>query len=438
MGHLAGWITLIGGVAGAVYVYVGQRFSFAIPYEGVRSLVAAFVVGVLILGVCALLRARTAALQTANLSLFGALKLQADAQAAQALTEEQFRASFENAAVGKAQSDPTTGLILRVNRAFADMLGYRPEDLVGRSDWELTPEEDQEAERAEFQRMVDGRQDAYIREKRYLRRDGQAIWGRLSATVVRSPQTRAPVLVVAVIENIDGQYKAHAELMAAKESLETVLAERTATLSQRDLLLREVYHRVKNNLQIIDGLLLMERRGLKDPDARAALSALRDRVYVLGLVHHQLMGSHDLKTFEIAPFLEELSGNLLKAGAPSGVSLSVQATPLTVGLDFAIPLGLIVTELVTNSLKHAFPLGPGAIEVVLEQSSDGSVSLVVSDNGGAVEIATPIDGSQTSLGQTTLGMTIVDALVRQLGGVMTVRHDGGFVCHVQIANPVLL
>ena len=451
LGAIAGCVCLAGGVVGAWYVYLGERFSFAITPEEARALVTALIVGILIIGVCILLRSsnqrllaadaasrrlaegleeRTRQLDALNTSLSRVLEERILAEDAVVLSEAQFRASFENAAVGKAQSDPLSGRIIRVNNAFAAMLGYAPDELVGCPGWELTLEDDRDAEKAAYQAVLDGRQPAYVREKRYVRRDGTAIWGRVSATVTRSPKTQEPLLTVAVIENIDDQYKARIALIAAKQDLEALLEERTLTLAQRDLLLREVYHRVKNNLQIIDSLLVMQRARLTDPDARAALNGLRSRVFALGLVHHPLMGSSDLKTFEIAPFLEALSANLLRGGAAKDVRIVVRAPPLTVGLDFAIPLGLIVTELLTNSLKHAFPGGAGVVEVGLDRGADDMVKLTVSDDGigdGADRSAAPRPGS--------LGMTIVEALVKQLGGRLEIRRDQGSHTVIHVPGP---
>jgi two-component sensor histidine kinase len=198
-------------------------------------------------------------------------------------------------------------------------------------------------------------------------------------------------------------------------------AELTAALAQRDLLLREVYHRVKNNLQMVDGLLVMQARQLSDPEGRRAMQGLRDRVYALGLVHHQLMESEDLKTFDIAPFLRELSTNIVHGGAGRTVNLSVEAIPLDVGLDFAIPLGLLVTELVTNSLKHAFPDGQGDIDVTLERAEDGALVLVVADNGKGYN-----QGGPASEGpKAALGSSIIKGLVAQLRGTLMVESQRG-------------
>lgn len=373
---------------------------------------------------------RTAELEEANARLSDALAAQALSQKALAISEEQFRASFEAAAVGKVQVDPTTRRILRANKAFAAMLGYEVEDMVGLGSEELNHPEGRETEEANYEALLDGDIPAYIAEKRYLRRDGEPIWVRVSATQVRLPETDAPFMTVAVIENIDEQYKAKIALQAAKQDLELMLDERTRALTQRDLLLREVYHRVKNNLQIVDSMLVMQRRRLTDPDARLALNSLRGRIYALGLVHHQLMGSHDLETFDVAPFLQELSKNVVQSGLVGDIDLSVRAEPLAVGLDLAIPLGLIVTELVTNAMKHAFPEGAGRIEVLLRRIEDGRIELVVADNGAGYdpELAL-IDRAKPSL-----GFTIVEGLVKQLGATITVTHEHGVRCEIQISG----
>lgn len=197
-------------------------------------------------------------------------------------------------------------------------------------------------------------------------------------------------------------------LKAANEKLEQLVADRTAALTQRDLLLREVYHRVKNNLQVVDGLLLLQSRKLADPDAVAAIEGLRKRVYAIGLVHHQLMGSSDLKTFDVGVFLRDLVAHL-QQGAPDTVTLRIDAAPLSVDLDFAVPLGLLVTELITNALKHAFPNGAGEVRVDLEAPQEGEVVLRIADNG--VGFSDP-----TGTPTPSLGLTIVKGLVRQLRG----------------------
>lgn len=236
--------------------------------------------------------------------------------------------------------------------------------------------------------------------------------------------------------------ESEARVRQANVELEGRVAERTAellqanmqltdTLAQRDLLLREVYHRVKNNLQTVDGLIVMQARHVTDPDAKKGLLNLRSRIFALGLVHQQLMGSEDLKTFDFAPFLRELSTNIVEEGAGSDVTLSVNAIPLNVGLDFAIPLGLLVTELVTNSLRHAFPEGKGNIDVLLQRNDDATVALVVADNGGgAARAGLPADDAKPAL-----GTSIIRGLVAQLKGTLEVRRENGTRSEIRVPVP---
>lgn len=220
-------------------------------------------------------------------------------------------------------------------------------------------------------------------------------------------------------------------LALARDVLEQRVRERTADLSstvrQRNLLLREVHHRVKNNLQMTDALIDMEARRIGDPQAKEALSALRNRVHSLGLVHQQLMASEDLETFSIAPFLQELSANLANsfAAAERGIAVSVVAEPVPVDLDFAIPAGLITTELVTNAMKHA---RPRTVTVEFRRVNEGTASLLVSDDD-------PDAAEDRHDGRPVAGSRIVTGLVRQLGGRMEVSRVNGTRAEIILPLP---
>ena len=223
------------------------------------------------------------------------------------------------------------------------------------------------------------------------------------------------------------------QLEGTRGELETMVAERTDALKQRDLLLREVYHRVKNNLQIVDAVIQMQSAQTPGLQEKAFLDALRGRVYALGLVHQQLMTSADLQTFDLAPFLKELSENLMVAGATGDIELSVDACPLSVGLDFAVPMGLIVTELLTNSLKHAFPEGNGRVTVNVakerEDDSNSEIIVTVTDNGQG-------DQSEGQSGSRAgLGKRLIQGLLRQLEGRMIVEAHRGHTTRMFIPQP---
>jgi two-component sensor histidine kinase len=222
-------------------------------------------------------------------------------------------------------------------------------------------------------------------------------------------------------------------LAAAKDTLEAIVAQRTAdlqaTIKQRDLLLREVYHRVKNNLQVIDALMMMEQRRLTDQTAHDALDDLRNRVYALGLVHQQLMVAENFATVDMAEFLPELVTNVATS-LTEGIDVQVECDALWMDLDTAIPVGLVTTELVINAVKHA---KSSTIIVKLHQS-DHQAKLVVSDNGSATESGHPCNhmGDQRLNLSTSVGSKIIDGLTRQLNGQMKVFMQGGMTVEITL------
>lgn len=195
-------------------------------------------------------------------------------------------------------------------------------------------------------------------------------------------------------------------------------------IAQRDLLLKEVYHRVKNNLQVVDGLLSMQSSRLMDEASQAAMEDMRNRIYALGLVHQQLIGSDDFEAIEIQPFIASLIANLvISSGAECrGITVVSNVEAISTNLDLAGPLGLVVTELVTNSLKHAFKSQGGTIIVNLVTDEMGGAVLTVSDDGGCF-------GSPVKAG---LGTKIIDGLVKQMNGLIVVLREGGYTSEVRI------
>lgn len=235
-----------------------------------------------------------------------------------------------------------------------------------------------------------------------------------------------------------------ARLRDANENLERRVAERTVeledsnlllrkALDERSLLLREVYHRVKNNLQVIDSIIAIESSGPAGPPPRDVLNDLRRRINALGLVHQQLMTSDDLATFDVRSFLADLGRNLMASSGSErrDIGISAQADAVTVNLDFAIPLGLLVTELVLNALRHAFPEGRGgAVLVHLRRCADGTLLLSVCDNGNGYEESGGTQGTHAGL-----GLSIVSALVAQLEGEMAVSNTDGTKVEIRMPPP---
>lgn len=205
---------------------------------------------------------------------------------------------------------------------------------------------------------------------------------------------------------------------AAERRLLETLAELEATARDKDLLLREVNHRVKNNLQQINALISMERRRNDDPQARASFRALSERVHALGLVHQKLLGGSRSSDVAVADFLGALAGDM-SAGyglEERGIRLDVEATREPMHLEVAISIGLLVNELVVNAIKHAFPGGRGGtIRVGFGRDANGEYVLDVSDDGIGMEANV----------EPGVGSRIVENLVRQLRSERTTESGEG-------------
>lgn len=204
-------------------------------------------------------------------------------------------------------------------------------------------------------------------------------------------------------------------------------AQLTTALKERDVLLQEVHHRVKNNLQVISSLINMQIRKLVDRASRSGLEECRARVEAIALIHEKLYQSRDYARVPFSDYARSLAGNIFHASgvSPANITLGLDVEPTMLPVDKAIPCGLILNELITNALKHAFPGGRnGSIHVELRQAPGGAVMLVVSDDG--IGLAHDVDPRSS----TTLGMQLVSTLVEQLDGEIEVVRRDGMAFHV--------
>ena len=183
---------------------------------------------------------------------------------------------------------------------------------------------------------------------------------------------------------------------------------------EKELLLREIHHRVKNNLQVITSLLSLQSNKVADPATRALLQESQNRVRAMAMVHETLYRSNDLRSVDCADYLRALAGPLFQSYGlePGAVELRIQVPAgMRISLETATPFGLIVNELISNALKHAFPGGRrGEIVVRLEPLGDSRFRLLVSDNG--IGFAPDRDPHHAD----TLGLRLVQALAEQLDG----------------------
>ena len=201
-----------------------------------------------------------------------------------------------------------------------------------------------------------------------------------------------------------------------------------AAVEKQDLLMKEIHHRVKNNLQIVASLLNLQASRIRVPAARAEFASARDRVRALATLHRHLYSQGELTSIRMREFLTELCGQLFDAmGERDGgrIGLTIEASDLEMSGDQAVPLSLVVTEAVSNAVKYAFPDGRhGHVDVRLIQEGD-TVRLTIKDDG--VGIAEGKAETETGT-RDGLGLQLIKGFSKQLGAVLTV-HQGGGTCY---------
>ncbi len=223
------------------------------------------------------------------------------------------------------------------------------------------------------------------------------------------------------------------DLASAMENMADAIVGRDAslreTLAQKDALMREIHHRVKNNLQVISSLLSMQQRALADPGARAAMSDTRQRISALALVYRALYQGSDLNRVDLRPFLEELTAQLVAGDALRGpaVRTELHTETLIIDPDRLAPLALFAVEAITNAQKHAFAGRGGVLSLSFRVSEEEAV-LEIADDGGATDAA---------LSGTGVGRTLMTAFARQLRGRSELirNHMGGVT--VRLIFPTL-
>ena len=191
-------------------------------------------------------------------------------------------------------------------------------------------------------------------------------------------------------------------------------------LNEKEMLMAEIHHRVKNNLMVVQSFLGLQSRGALDKDSRDALQDSENRVHVMGMLHNRLYAGSMDSHINIGEFMEDIVNMLMQSSAGANVKAVVDCPDIEMDIEYAMPCGLIVNELVTNALKHAFPDGrEGRISASLSYRRETGWRLEVSDDGEGLPVGME-DGRQGSL-----GMRIVHALASQINGELSVQRGRG-------------
>ncbi len=362
-------------------------------------------------------------------------------------SEERYRRIVEAAQEGIWMVD-IQGRTVFANQRVTEMLGYTSEELQGLPFYDFVPPATRSRARDSFVSLSWPAGPTAL-DVRFVRRDGADLWTIINTSPVYGANDEL-VGGLAMLTDITERKCMEVELRQHRDHLEDLVGQRTAeleatnrrlqqeigerrraergirtSLQEKEVLLKEVHHRVKNNLQVIFSLLYLQSRDIEDPVVQQMFRDSQNRVRSMALVHEQLYRSEDLARVDFGEYVRRLAAHLYRAyGVPGdGIKFTVDVVDALLGIDQAIPCGLIINELVSNALKHAFPTSgrcpESEIAVSLRPNAANRLTLTVHDNG--VGFPEKLDWRATA----SLGLQLVNTLVRQLEAEIELNRDAG-------------
>jgi PAS domain S-box-containing protein len=333
-----------------------------------------------------------------------ALELERDAEA-------KYRDIFVNVIEGIFQTSPA-GRVISCNPAAAAILGYdTPEELIET----VTDIEHQlyvnPQQRHELFDMMMNRVDAKNFEVEFYRKDGSKQWVLISVRPIFNEKWE--------IEYLDGIMLDIAERKRAEEQIRK-------SLKEKEILLKEIHHRVKNNLQIISTLLDLQSDYFVEDQTKRFFQDCQNRIRSMAMIHEKLYETNEFVSIDFGEYLKYLTNSLFSTYVSDRrITLTVEADEVVLGIDDAMPCGLIVNELVSNSMKYAFPEGrTGNLTIRLHVGDDDRIILTIEDNG--VGFPSYLDFRDTE----TLGLQLVNLLVNQLHGEIELEKGPGTIFRI--------
>ena len=319
------------------------------------------------------------------------------------LTEERFYLVLKNSPITVSMQDRE----LRYTWLYNSSLGNSYESVLGKQDIDLLeiPEDAQRISKVK-QRVLDS--GVGLREEVFITTNNQERYYDL-AIEPHHDQNGEVNGIGTVALDITWRKQSEADIRAAYE--------------REVVLLKEIHHRVKNNLQIISGLLYLQARQVEDQKTREIIHSSRDRIQAMSLLHEKLYRAKDIDRIDFISYMQSLTRNLRSSYASSStrISLNINAEPINVNIDTAIYCGLIVNEIVSNAYKYAFPQGrSGQIMIEFSRDETNSYTLIIRDNGVGIDEMIDLKHAKN------LGLQLVYSLVTdQLKGKVTLENFHG-------------
>jgi len=336
---------------------------------------------------------------------------------------DPFAAAIRATRMSMIITDPrrTDNPIVFVNDAFLRLTGYAREDVLGKNCRFLQGPKTDKAAINKVRDAVAARTDISVDVLNY-RKDGSTFWNALYISPVSNGAGELQFFFASQLD-VSDRKRSEQRVSADKDRFEKAVKERTreleAALEAQTTLLHEVDHRVKNNLQMISSLIVMQRRTIKDEAAKQSLATMLERIEALSTVHRRLYQSKDVSKFDVSDFARDLVSDLLTASGRSEIKSTLELEPIVIPAEKATPVALMVNELVTNALKHAFKekhdgTTAGRIGIKMSQP-DGHFNIEVSDDGV---------GMADASGDASFGMRLIKSLARQLHADIEWRDAG--------------
>ena len=226
--------------------------------------------------------------------------------------------------------------------------------------------------------------------------------------------------------------KKDGEISHHQQQIESKNRKLNKSLKEKEALLREIHHRVKNNMQIISSMLRLQSRYVKDKKDIEIFKDCINRIRSMANIHEKLYKTEDFAYIDFKLYIKEIAGDLFRSYIVNRnlISLNINVEDIFLGIDTAIPCGLIINELISNSLKHAFPVGKnGEIKTILRYSNGNKLELIVSDNG--IGFPKDIDINETD----TMGLGLVGTLTKQLRGKLEIDRSMGTTFRIEFEMP---
>lgn len=298
--------------------------------------------------------------------------------------------------------------IVFANEAFLKLTGYSRGEIVGRNCRFLQGAKTDPEAIERIREAIRRGEDISIDLLNY-RKDGAPFWNALFMSPVVDEMGQLRYFFASQVD-VTERKQLEQKINAQKNNFEAAVRERTRELERvldaKNTLIHEVDHRVKNNLQIVSSLILMQSRNVRDTGAREALRSILGRIEALSAVHKLLYQSNDLPQLNLAELVRDLVTNLIASSGRENISVSFDMDNIEIPAEKASPVALLVNELVTNALKHAFqPDRHGNIAVRVRQG-DGDMTVEVADDGKGIA------GSRIS---GSFGAKLIESLAQQLG-----------------------